>query len=206
MNATNEEQKPWQMRRRTREAQIRDAAVAEFCRHGYAGASLQSVAAAVNMNKASLYHYVESKEHLLASILDYAHDQITAIMSEVKRLETDPMVRLRAFLETHLTWYLNNLELAKVSFHEWTNLSSELLESQRNRRRHYDAFVRDLIRAGQTSGAVNLDWDITLAANYITGAINAVPSWYQSRGRKNAATIAKIYADMAIAMLSGTVR
>jgi TetR/AcrR family transcriptional regulator, cholesterol catabolism regulator len=203
MNATNEEQKPWRQRRRTKEAQIRDAAVAEFCLHGYAGASLQSVADAVNMNKASLYHYVESKENLLASILDYAHDQIIAIMDDLARREADPMGRLRAFLETHLTWYLENLELAKVTYHEWTNLSGDLLEAQRNRRRRYDTYLRDLIRAGQTRGAINRDWDVTLAANYITGAINAVPSWYHSRGRKNAAAIAGVYADMAIAMLTG---
>lgn len=199
----NEELKPWRIRRKTKEIVIRNAAVEEFCRRGYEGASLQNIADALRMNKATLYHYVESKEHLLASILDYAHDQIMAIMNEVTRSKKEPMERIRAFLELHLTWYLTNLALARVAFHEWTSLTGDLLESQRNRRRNYDAYVRDLIRAGQAKGAINNNWDVTLAGNYIAGAINAVPTWYRKRGRKNAATVAAIYADMAIAMLTG---
>ena len=199
----DEEMKPWRVRRRSREIVIRNAAVQEFCKHGYDGASLQNIADALRMIKATLDHYVESKEHLLGSILDYAHDQVMGIVNEVSRISSDPMQQLRAFLEMHLTWYLNNLELAQVAFHEWTNLTGDLFESQRNRRRKYDAYVRELISAGQAKGAVNKDWDVTLAGNYIAGAINAVPTWYRKRGRKNAATLAKIYADMAIAMLTG---
>lgn len=175
----------------------------EFSKHGYAGASIQNVADKLRMNKATLYHYVESKEHLLASILDYAHDQIIEIMNEVVQSNTDPMDRLRAFLELHLVWYLENLELARVTYHEWTNLTGKLLESQRDRRRNYDNYLRELIRAGQVSGAINRSWNLTFAGNYIVGAINAVPSWYRKRGSKNSKAIARIYADMTIAMLTG---
>lgn len=198
-----EDLKPWRVRRRSKQNVLRNAAVREFYRHGYEGASLQNIADALRINKATLYHYVKSKEHLLGNVLDYAHDQVIEIMNNVSAISADPMQRLRAFLELHLTWYLNNLELARVTFHEWTSLTGDLLESQRDRRRNYDAYVRELIRAGQAMGAINKDWDVTLAGNYIAGAINAVPSWYRKRGRKNAATVAKIYADMAIAMLAG---
>ncbi len=198
----SEDIKPWRRRRKTKEARLRSAAVQEFCRHGYAGVSIQNIADALGMNKATLYHYVDSKERLLANILDYAHDQMVEIERNIAVLEVEPVDRLRAFLELHLVWYLKNLELAKVAFHDWTSLTGALLEAQRNRRRDFDTYVRGLIRDAQSARSLRRDVDVTLAANFILGAINAVPSWYRKRGSKSAGAIARVYADMAIAMLA----
>jgi AcrR family transcriptional regulator len=198
----SEELKPWRQRRRSKEADIRKAAVHEFCRHGYAGASIQAIADALGMNKATLYHYVDSKERLLADILDYAHDVMIEIENKISALDATPVERLRAFLERHLVWYLNNLELAKVVFHEWTNLTGALLEAQRERRRAFDDYVRGLIRAGQADVTLRRDLNVTLATNFILGAINAVPSWYRKRGSRSARELARIYADYAITVLT----
>jgi AcrR family transcriptional regulator len=202
MNAKNEEPKPWRKRRRSKEANIRKAAVQEFCRHGYAGASIQAIADAIGINKATLYHYVDSKERLLVNVLDYAHDVMIEIEHEISALDAKPVERLRAFLERHLVWYLTNLELAKVVFHEWTNLTGPLLEAQRNRRRAFDDYVRGLIREGQSAGVLRKDVNVTLATNFILGATNAVPSWYCKRGSRSAKEIARIFADHAITILS----
>ena len=58
---------------RTRRA-ILDAAVAEFCAVGPAGARIDAIAAAAGVNKRMLYHYFTSKEGLFAAVLD---DQLT---------------------------------------------------------------------------------------------------------------------------------
>jgi AcrR family transcriptional regulator len=206
MAATSEELKPWRRRRRSKQAEIREAAVREFCRHGYGGASIQAIADALGMNKATLYHYVDSKERLLVDILDYAHDVMIEIEHEISALGVTPVERLRAFLERHLVWYLNNLELAKVVFHEWTNLTGPLLEAQRERRRAFDDYVRGLIREGQSGGVLRKEVNVTLATNFILGATNAVPSWYRKRGSRSAKQIARIFADHAITMLSSKPR
>ncbi len=54
---------------RTRRA-ILDAAVAEFCAVGPAGARIDAIAAAAGVNKRMLYHYFASKEGLFAAVLD----------------------------------------------------------------------------------------------------------------------------------------
>jgi len=59
---------------RTRRA-ILDAAVAEFCAAGPAGARIDAIAAAAGVNKRMLYHYFASKEGLFAAVLD---DQLAA--------------------------------------------------------------------------------------------------------------------------------
>lgn len=189
-------------RRRKRDAEILDAAVRVFCERGYAAATIQDVAEVVDMLKGSLYYYFPSKEQLLFRILGDAHDQVLEIFDEILALDVTPIERLRAFLERHLNWYLTNLELARVTFHEWKNLTGDLLDEQTERRRSYDEFVRNLIRACQRAGDINPDLNITYAANYLLGAINAVPDWYRRDGRDPASTVAHIYADLTLVMLT----
>jgi AcrR family transcriptional regulator len=57
---------------------ILDAAVAEFCAVGPAGARIDAIAAAAGVNKRMLYHYFGSKDGLFAAVLD---DQLTILPS-----------------------------------------------------------------------------------------------------------------------------
>jgi TetR/AcrR family transcriptional regulator, cholesterol catabolism regulator len=195
-----EVEKRWQAGRRLKVAQIRDIAIMQFCKHGYAGSSLQDIAKLAEMHKATLYHYFESKEYLLAHILDFAHDQITEIIDRVRATETSPVARLRMLLEQQLCWYLENIELARVTFHEWTNVGDELIEAQTERRRVYDHYLRSLIREVQNLGYFK-GQNVSLAANYIIGAMNAAPAWYARDGSLHADEVAELYADMSLKTL-----
>jgi TetR/AcrR family transcriptional regulator, cholesterol catabolism regulator len=195
-----EGEKRWQTGRRLKVALIRDIAIMQFCKHGYASSSLQDIAKLAEMHKATLYHYFESKEYLLAHILDFAHDQITEIINRVRESEASPVQRLRLLLEQQLCWYLDNIELARVTFHEWTNVGDELIEGQTERRREYDNFLKSLIREVQDIGYFK-DQNVSLAANYIIGAMNAAPAWYARDGSLHPDEVAAIYADMSLRTL-----
>lgn len=200
MAEQNDGEKRWQAGRRLKVARIRDIAIMQFCHHGYASSSLQDIAKLAEMHKATLYHYFESKEYLLAHILDFAHDQITDIIDRVRALEANPIERLRALLELQLCWYLDNIELARVTFHEWTNVGEDLIEAQTERRRIYDNFLRSLIRDVQSEGYFQ-GQNVSLAANYIIGAMNAAPAWYARDGSLDPEEVAVLYADMSLRTL-----
>jgi AcrR family transcriptional regulator len=195
-----EGEKRWQAGRRLKVAKIRDIAILQFCKHGYASSSLQDIAKLAEMHKATLYHYFESKEYLLAHILDFAHDQITEIIDRVRDTDASPVQRLRMLLEQQLCWYLDNIELARVTFHEWTNVGDELIEGQTERRRVYDNFLKSLIREVQGIGFFE-GQNVSLAANYIIGAMNAAPAWYARDGSLHPDEVAALYADMSLRTL-----
>ena len=195
------EEKRWQAGRRGKMAEIRNAAITQFCKHGYAGSSLNDVAGIVEIHKATLYHYFPSKERLLADILDYAHDQLAEIRDEVDKLDVSPIERLQALLKIQTLWYLENIDLARVTFHEWTNVGDDLIEEQTERRRTYDRFIRSLIKGAKLDGKIDNDVDISLAANFITGAINAAPAWFRHDGTYTAEQVADKFAVMALRML-----
>jgi DNA-binding transcriptional regulator YbjK len=56
--------------RRNRSDEILQAAIEIFHQKGYAAASIQDVADTVGVLKGSLYHYIDSKEDLLARIFE----------------------------------------------------------------------------------------------------------------------------------------
>ncbi len=201
MNKKAVTEKRWQIGRREKIGKIRDAAITQFCKHGYAGSSLNDVAHIVEMHKATLYHYFQSKELLLAHILDYAHDQLAEIRASVEAMELSPIGRLQAMLKMQVCWYLENVDLARVTFHEWTNVGSDLIEAQTERRRVYDRFLRSLILQAQQDGSIDQNIHISMAANYITGAMNAAPAWFRRDGSFSAEQVAEKFAAMSLRML-----
>ncbi len=62
---------------------ILEAAAQIFRRKGYHATSMQDIARAVRLQKASLYHHVSSKQDILVALLDRALDLLIAAMQEV---------------------------------------------------------------------------------------------------------------------------
>lgn len=194
-------EKRWQIGRREKIAKIRDAAIKQFCKHGYAGSSLNDVARVVEMHKATLYHYFPSKELLLADILDYAHEQITEIRTNIQSMDVTSIERLRMLLRQQTLWYLENVDLARVTFHEWTNVGDDLIEAQTEQRRLYDRFLKSLISKAQEDGFIDESTPVSVTANYITGAINAAPAWFRDDGSLTAEQMADLFAAISLRTL-----
>jgi AcrR family transcriptional regulator len=91
--------------RAEREAKMLDAAEAAFGAHGFAGASMDAIAAASGITKALLYQYFGSKQGLYEACIERARramfDDLTA---RVEAAHTDPTVRLRAFVEGYFAY------------------------------------------------------------------------------------------------------
>ena len=78
---------------------IFNAAATEFAVHGFAGASVDRIAAAAGLNKAMIYYHFDSKADLYRRILD---DMFGSVEARVKPLAQTPGTaedRIRAFVE-----------------------------------------------------------------------------------------------------------
>ena len=79
---------------RARQAEIIDVAIDVFRERGFDQGNLVDVAASLGTGRASLYHYVPSKAHLLYLIFDRAISTTLATMQQIAATE-DPALRLR---------------------------------------------------------------------------------------------------------------
>src|SRR5204862_4082126 len=85
---------------------ILKSAAASFRRLGYHGATVEQIAAALQMKKGNLYYYYRNKEEILFACHQYSLDQLTQLLDEVNLSELGPDEKRRgligAFLQTIL--------------------------------------------------------------------------------------------------------
>lgn len=186
----------------TRRQQIDGVASALFRERGYAATSVREIARALDLQGASLYAHVASKEEVLWSIIDRAAMRFEAAADEAERSEGGPAERLRALVRAHVGVITDDPGAAAVFVHEWRFLAPERRAGILARRDRHEARFRRLISDGVAEGEFGLV-DPAIAAAFILGALNSIATWYRPEGRLPASGIADRYADLALGALAG---
>ncbi|MEJ7688112.1 MAG: TetR/AcrR family transcriptional regulator [Variovorax sp.] len=76
-----------------------------FAQRGYAGTSMNEVAAACGVSKATLYHYVRDKHDLAVRIAEEHVLRLESVVDEVLRDHAEPEARLRELIRRFVAEY-----------------------------------------------------------------------------------------------------
>ena len=187
----------------TRRREIDDVASELFHANGYAATSVRDIARALDIQGASLYAHVASKEDVLWSIVDGAATAFEAKAddAESETAASDPVERLAALVEGHVDVVTADPERASVFVTEWRHLSGDRRAAIATRRDAYEARFRAVIDDGTAVGAFRAT-DSALAATFILTALNGIATWYRPDGRLSSDRIADHYVDLALRSLS----
>ncbi len=180
----------------TREG-ILEAAARIFSEKGYHATSMQDIAEAVDLQKASLYHHFSSKQEILMGILDRALDLINTRLELVLSQPLSIEEKLRCAMVSYLQTIAENQPLAGVLLLELRSLDPELKARQASRREKFEGIWRDLIIEGKQQG-IFTDVDPSLTGRAILGVINWTVTWYRRDGPRSAQEIAELYADLLL--------
>ena len=186
-----------------RRREIDEVASELFHANGYAATSVRDIARALDIQGASLYAHVASKEDVLWSIVDRAASAFEQRADEAT-LETtnaDPVERLAALVEAHVDVVTADPERASVFVTEWRHLSPDRRAAIGERRDAYERRYRDVIEDGISVGAFRA-LDPAIAATFLLTALNGIATWYRQDGRLGADRIADNYVDLALRSLS----
>lgn len=178
----------------TRE-EILEAAAQIFSQKGFHATSMQDIADAVHLQKASLYHHIRSKQEILVEILDQALDLLIDNMQVVMELDLPPDEKLRKAMQVYLGIMLDHRDLAAVLLLEHRSLAPEFRLRHIPRRDRFEQLWRDLILAGKSSG-VFCCAEPGLASKALLGVMNWTITWYRPGGKLSAEKIAEQYADL----------
>lgn len=191
----------------TRRREIEDVASSLFRERGYAGTSVRDIARALDIQGASLYAHVASKQDVLRTIVERmagrfegAADQ--AIVALDDDASADPASRLEAVVRAHVGVVTFDLERATVFVHEWRSLDGEGRTRMAARRDAYEGRFRAIIADGIETGAFASS-DPTATAAFILTALNGLVTWYRPEGRLRSAEVADLYADLAVRAATG---
>jgi AcrR family transcriptional regulator len=147
-----------------------------FAERGYHGTSIGDLAAALGIQKASVYSHINGKEDLLAEIALAGAEAFHAALDHVPD-DLPPVERLRLALIAHLTVVDKQLDVATVWLQEYRYLTGTAREQFLADRRHYERRIRALFQAAVADGALRPDLDIRRAVIAFFSLANWTYTW-----------------------------
>ena len=180
----------------TREG-ILEAAARIFSEKGFHATSMQDIAEAVDLQKASLYHHFPSKQEILVEILDQALDLINSRLEAVSSQPLSADEKLRQAMVSYLQTIAENQDLAAVLLLEIRSLDPELKARQASKREKFEGIWKELITEGKEQGIFN-NVDPSLTGRAILGVMNWTVTWYRKDGPRSAREIADMFANLLL--------
>lgn len=174
---------------------IIQAAAQIFRQKGYHGTSMQDIADAVHLQKASLYHHISGKQEILVDILDRALDLLIEDIETVAKSKIKPEEKVRQAMQAYVGRLTEDIDLAAVLLQEHRSLADDLRAVHIARRDRLESIWREILQEGIKSGDFrHTDEVITTFA--ILGVLNWMITWYQPGGRLTAQEIANQFGDI----------
>jgi AcrR family transcriptional regulator len=182
----------------TREDEILAAATRIFREKGYHGTSVQDIAEAVGLLKGSLYHYIRSKEELLARLFEGSLQDTIAELETIAARDASAVDRLRDMVRAYVLSVTANTDAVGLYLREWRALPGPDLARVRARRRAMRRLFEGVIAEGMRARTLAVS-DAKVAALAIIGMCNWTYEWYRPRGRLTPTALADELAERAVA-------
>ncbi len=183
----------WQARRDA----IVDTSARVFASGGYHATGIAELCVANDLGKGALYHYIGSKEELLAAIHDRVMDEVLASAERVENAGGSPTQQLTMLGDQLLDVIARYPDHVWVFLHEFPALTGERAEQFRERRRQFERSVEAILRAGVESGEFR-DIEPRLTALAWLGMHNYTYLWMKRDGVLSAREVASRFADIFI--------
>jgi len=188
---------------RSTEQRIAEQAIRLFSQKGYEATGIREIAACVGITTASLYHYADSKEEILVSIMEKGlldlRDNAERIVSTHQR----PLARLSELVRMHVGFHATRQQEAIVIDTEFRSLTGTRRAHIRRLRTAYEAYWRTAVAQGNEE-SVLLCSDIPLTVYALLGMCNGVAVWFSENGRESVNETQQYFADLALALVRGT--
>jgi len=181
----------WEARRQV----IIDTSAPVFARRGYHATGIMELCAANDLGKGALYHYINSKEELLAAIHDRVMDEVMLGADRVAEAGGSPSQQLAMLGEELLDVIHRYPDHVWVFLHEFPALTGERAAQFRTRRRGYERRVEAVLQAGVDSGEFRT-LEPRLTAMAWLGMHNYTYLWLKPGGTLSARDVAKPFADI----------
>jgi TetR/AcrR family transcriptional regulator, cholesterol catabolism regulator len=161
-----------------RRSELTRQAARLFAEKGYHGTSICDLAAAMGVQKGSLYAHISSKQDLLYETMAEGarafHAGLDAIPDELPATE-----KIRLALRSHLAVVAEQLDVATVFVQEWRYLEGARRDEIVAERHRYEERIRTLFREGRDLGELRSDLDDATAALLVLSAVNWAYTWLQ---------------------------
>jgi AcrR family transcriptional regulator len=182
-------------------ADIMQKAIKLFMTKGFDATSTNDICLAAKLTKPSLYHYFESKNHLLFSVHMRAINEILyPYMNEVTAIE-EPYERLIAVIRGYSVQICSHPELRFI-LHGSLSIRDKYFKEIRQEWKKFYLLLRNTISELQSQGRVNKKLKPSWAALHLLGMITWMTYWYDYKSKDQIEAVADATVEMALHGLS----
>ncbi|WP_426571441.1 TetR/AcrR family transcriptional regulator [Aquihabitans sp. McL0605] len=181
---------------------IVDTSAEVFAKNGYHATGIVELCEVNGLGKGAFYHYIGSKEELLAAIHDRVMDQVLAGGDRAVAAGGTPSEQLGLLGDELLDVIFRYPDHVWVFLHEFPALTGERADRFRVRRRTYERQVESVLQAGIDSGDFRAI-DPRLTALAWLGMHNYTYLWLKVDGRLDAHDVAKPFGDIFLRGIQG---
>ena len=187
------------MRHELVESELLERAAVLFAERGFNGTTLQNVADTVGLTRAAFYHYFDSKEALLAALVE---NITVGRAAELKKIRCDPALTAREKLVGVTRMMALNVATHAARFRLLLQSEAQMLpdlaaKHARFRRETLKELV-ELFAEGQRSGELR-PIDPHLGAFALLGMCNWIAWWFKPDQKQSAEEVADQFSETALA-------
>jgi TetR/AcrR family fatty acid metabolism transcriptional regulator len=183
---------------------ILKAATEVFARRGYFQSQVADIARAAGVAAGTVYLYFRSKDDLLVSIFERTMKDTLAAGREAIADICDASERLRRIARLHLERMSRDRDLAVVFQVELRQSTKFMERFSSTYLREYIGIIRDTIADGQAAGTFRREFNPTIAAKALFGALDEMATnWILTRRKYSLAAQADEVIDL---FLNGVAR
>lgn len=172
-----------------------DVAVRVFLERGYDGSSLDQVARAAGITKASIYYHARGKEDLLLRGVGRAFDAMFELVADADKAGGTALSRLKQVVRGAVEITIAKLPEVALLLRVRGNTRGERRVLQR--RREFDHAIAEMFAKAQHEGGLRRDIDPRLATRLLFGMLNSITEWYRPEGTMRAPEIAETVFKIA---------
>ena len=183
----------------TRE-RVLEIAARQFRERGYAGVSLRSIAGEAGIKAGSLYYHFDSKEDLVAAVLDRGIEVVLeAVRVSVEQLPRDVSTGelLGVAIREHLRTFHAYGDFTSANVRIYGQVPDAVRQANLPIRKEYDEFWQRLLQQAVSRGGLRGGLDLDATRRLLIGAMNATLEWFDPH-RGNIDDLASQYADSVL--------
>jgi AcrR family transcriptional regulator len=188
---------------RERRGQLVDAAAKIFREKGFQAASINDIAKAVGIDRASLYYYTSGKDELFQEVVRGAALGNVQMAEAIRDGAETPGKKLEKFIvslmvayETHYPYLYAYVQEDMAQIARRKTPWAKEMGTLSNR---FNAAVVDIIEAGLDQGSFRKDvGSANLVALGIIGMCNWSHRWFRPHGKETAESIGRTFARMIL--------
>jgi AcrR family transcriptional regulator len=160
-----------------------------FWDNGYLGTSIDDIAKAAHVNKASIYYYFHNKSDILFELAMSFINSLIEVVRPIVESDLEPVKKLEAIVARHLVYSLDRLGSSGIGQRERRNLPAQMMREYTSKRDDYERLFLRILEEGVAQGQFHIR-DPKLTVKFCLWLLNSTPLWFKEKGKYSPEEIA----------------